>query len=532
MLLSLLPLGAFAATEVTLSAGGSLNAALASVDNGGTIRVSGTVSVSETLTAHNKTVTITGGELSFSASTVTLADNITFDNMTLTFPSGATVYAGGYKVTIGPGVTLTNAISIFGGKSGGTVASTDLTLLAGTYNSVYGGSSGGTVTGDTHLTVGGTVNSTIDETNHSGTNRVHGGSTNGGTIGGTAYTVFTGNAKAHYLYGGGYNGGTITGGTDITVSGGKMMHVSGGYRGGTYNGDVKLTITGGTMEQVFGANNGGTMTGNVQLDIMGGTITRRVYGGCYNEATRSGLSVTWSSSNYVTGNIVLTLHSGANITFSSSDNDRSIYAHSRQKTLSSTEVTQLVYADATAYNTYKNKVKAQDTAMKLIMGSTSAADSIHYRSYTASGAAISQSCICGSCSATATLSADNATYTGAALETGKVTYSGTWYGGEPAFAYSNNKNVGTATVSMTAKGVTVSTTFTIEEPAIAPGDVTGDDRIDNDDVIWLLWYTLFGEQEYPLLISGDVNGDNKTDNDDVIYLLWHTLFGAGEYPLH
>ena len=170
--------------------------------------------------------------------------------------------------------------------------------------------------------------------------------------------------------------------------------------------------------------------------------------------------------------------------------------------------------------------------MKLIMGSTSAADSIHYRSYTASGAAISQSCICGSCSATATLSADDATYTGAALETGKVTYSGTWYGGEPAFAYSNNKNVGTATVSMTAKGVTVSATFTIEEPAIAPGDVTGDDRIDNDDVIWLLWYTLFGEQEYPLLISGDVNGDNKTDNDDVIYLLWHTLFGAGEYPLH
>lgn len=62
-----------------------------------------------------------------------------------------------------------------------------------------------------------------------------------------------------------------------------------------------------------------------------------------------------------------------------------------------------------------------------------------------------------------------------------------------------------------------------------PGDVNGDQQVDNKDVEYLLWYTLFAE-DYPLNAEGDVNGDGSINNLDVEYLLWHTLF-AEDYPL-
>lgn len=62
-----------------------------------------------------------------------------------------------------------------------------------------------------------------------------------------------------------------------------------------------------------------------------------------------------------------------------------------------------------------------------------------------------------------------------------------------------------------------------------PGDVNGDYIVDNQDVEYLLWYTLFPES-YPLLQSADYNGDGIVNNQDVEYLLWHTLFPE-EYPL-
>ena len=62
-----------------------------------------------------------------------------------------------------------------------------------------------------------------------------------------------------------------------------------------------------------------------------------------------------------------------------------------------------------------------------------------------------------------------------------------------------------------------------------PGDMNGDYTVDNQDVEYLLWYTLFPES-YPLLQSADYNGDGIVNNQDVEYLLWHTLFPE-EYPL-
>lgn len=478
LLVICLPLGTLtraATQEVTLSEGDSLADALKNVADGGTIKVEGTVAVTANPGTHNKTVTITGGELDFSghSSNVSLGDHITFENITLTFATGRSpaqaIYANGYKVKMGEGITMNTAIRIFGGKSGGTTASTNLTVLSGYYAQIWGGGNNTNITGDVNLYVGGKTNADLaDPFSHSATCCVYGGNYipegSSNTIGGTVRTVFTGNAEANYIYGG--NGGTgtgiITGGTDLTVSGGSVMSVYGGGTSGSYTGDVKLLISGGTMQQVFGGSSSGAVTGDVAVDITGGTITRRVYGGCYNNYDGS-----WSSDCHVAGNIVLTLHSGANIDFSSSDSDRSIYAHSRQKTLSSTEVTHLVYADSTAYSNYKNKVKAQDFTMSLIMGSTSAADHIHYHTYTASGAVITQKCETGGCSsnATATVAVEGTpAYVGTPVEPAKVIYSGDWFGGELDVAYANNNGVGTGTASITCGGATAAVDFPITTP--------------------------------------------------------------------
>ena len=462
----LLPLGLATnvlAQEVTLTSDGSLTDALAQVADGGRIVIDGTVAVTAALGTHNKTVTITGGELDFTglSGDVHLGDHITFENITLTFMEDIRLYANGYQVTMGEGVTMVNPIQIFGGKDGGTAVSTHLTLLSGKYSEIYGGSHNGNIIGDTYLYVGGTVNSDVDVTSHSRIRVIYGGSCISAgltkTIGGTAYTVFTDNAKANYLYGGNLGSGTISGGTDITVSGGATMAVYGANGSRDYIGDAKLLICGGTMEQVFGGSEGGSVNGNVKVDITGGTITRRVYGGCYNEYDGS-----WSTSRYVTGEIFLTLHSGANITFSSNRNDRALYAHSRHATMSDAEVTHLIYADSTAYNNYKNKVKAQDWTMQSILESVNAADHVHYHSYTASGAVITQNCIDSSCSATATLVVEGTpVYNDADVKPAKVVYNGNWFGGDLEVSYANNDQPGMATASITCNGATATMPFNI-----------------------------------------------------------------------
>lgn len=66
-------------------------------------------------------------------------------------------------------------------------------------------------------------------------------------------------------------------------------------------------------------------------------------------------------------------------------------------------------------------------------------------------------------------------------------------------------------------------------PVAVKGDVTGDNTVNNDDVVLLLWNTLFPE-DYPISADADFTGDGKVNNDDVVLLLWHTLFPA-DYPI-
>ncbi len=103
------------------------------------------------------------------------------------------------------------------------------------------------------------------------------------------------------------------------------------------------------------------------------------------------------------------------------------------------------------------------------------------------------------------------------------------------FAVSNGE--ATVTVTASAEGyndataefkVTVNRETTDE---YILGDVNADGIVDNNDAIYLLYHTIFGESDYPVNQPCDFNGDGIVDNNDAIYLLYHTIFGDADYPL-
>ena len=67
-----------------------------------------------------------------------------------------------------------------------------------------------------------------------------------------------------------------------------------------------------------------------------------------------------------------------------------------------------------------------------------------------------------------------------------------------------------------------------EDPGI-PGDVNGDEIVNEDDAIHLLRYLFFPE-EYPVEKPQDYTGDGLVNEDDAIYLLRYVFFPE-EYPL-
>ena len=68
-----------------------------------------------------------------------------------------------------------------------------------------------------------------------------------------------------------------------------------------------------------------------------------------------------------------------------------------------------------------------------------------------------------------------------------------------------------------------------EEDSLLVGDFTGDEKVNNEDVVYLLWHIMFPEN-YLVESHADFTGDNKVNNEDVIYLLWHIMFPES-YPL-
>jgi hypothetical protein len=69
-----------------------------------------------------------------------------------------------------------------------------------------------------------------------------------------------------------------------------------------------------------------------------------------------------------------------------------------------------------------------------------------------------------------------------------------------------------------------------EEPQGIPGDMDGNEVVNEDDAIYLLRHVLFPDM-YVIQIDADVNADGNVNEDDAIYLLRHVLF-PDMYPLH
>ena len=453
----------------------TLDKALTMAANGDIISLKDTVKL-DSWTAHGKSVTITGGSLDASGdSAVEINDSVTFTNMSWIVDSDAFVYANGYKTTIGENVSWSNEIRIFGGgQDGTTVASTDLTVLSGVYTHIYGGSNqGGTVTGNTNLTVGGTTNnsSAVDTAieNHTGKYYIFGGGHTTNTIKGSTNLVVKDQAKAVYVFGAshGYSDTRyISGSANTTILDGTMMAVFGGSQGGYASNGANVRIEGGDMQQVFGGSENWPFSmGDINLQIVGGTITRRVYGGCYNDST-----------NYYVqrGKINLEIGGDVNITFGASQSDKGIYARSRYN--DDVEDCQIVFTSEAAYNAYKDKLGGQDWGANSIMGNTSAADTYHYYTYTANDNVLTQTCAYhNTLAATATLGLDenvSLQYTGNQITPATLAFSEDWEYDKPSIVYENNVEVGKATSSITAGKATATQSFIIvDTPVVLGGSV-------------------------------------------------------------
>ena len=477
MVLGLIPfagIGAYAAADgVTLSSTeladySNLNSAINNSENGGTITVKGTYTLPSSFnwTSHGKSVIITGGTFDASAvSTLNIRDSVTFDDMTLKWTG--TVYANGNSLKVDSDVTVSGTVTaIYGGGNGTTVASTDLTLLSGNYKTIFGGSNKGTVSGDTNVYVGGTANSECDASSHSATYTVYGGG-NGDTIGGNTYLTVADSMKANYIYGGSMTAGAkISGTAYLDAKGGTVMSVYGAGKNVDCVANTVTTITGGTFEQVFGGSEEASVTGDVLLRVWGGTISRRIYGGCYNDYSGSSLfNKKWQSSNCVSGTITLVIGSGANITYSSSDSDKALFAKSRRNNEVKDGNSRLFFSDPSASTV---KTGAQDLVMQLIMSGVAVANEKHTLSHTVDNNVITETCSCG-CghSATAALTLDpNASlqFDGTAKTPVFIEYSENFIG-EPLgeITYANNTDIGTATATaeLSREALTATLSFDI-----------------------------------------------------------------------
>jgi len=340
--------------------------------------------------------------------TVKMGDGVTFANMTLKLfgsdSQNGAVYANGNRFKISGSVTSENPYTVvYGGGSGKDVSGTDVTILSGTYRLIYGGGRNsdvagntyvtlentnvfdttaggkarvhggcnkGTVEGDTHVTIGKGFNSSTDfnYSNHSKHATVWGGgygdSANSMSIvKGNTYVTVKDDAKANFISGGGFLYSKVQKTSHVIFEGGYAMSIYGGSAGSSEqenldndaNGksaNTSVVMTGGEVEQIFGGNELGSMEGNTSVQILGGKVTRRVYGGCYNNTNISGTSFTTSYS--AKGNTSVVIGPKADLALNV-DFDNALCAVSRYSQTFDSEVGTLIF-NRDSYGKYGSKV--------------------------------------------------------------------------------------------------------------------------------------------------------------------------------
>lgn len=361
--------------------------------------------------SHGKDIDITGVQgtekLDFSSLNAgSINDGVAFSHMTLKLRSG-NVYACGNDFTIASDVDSDNPNTvIYGGAYGTSVEKTNVTILAGSYRAVYGGgATGGTVTGDTHVTI---KNSNIYNTSTSHDSRVHGGGNKAIVEGNTYVTIgegfnaglgnnYASSSMHSTVYGGGYgaadNVATVKGDTQVTIEGdarvnyvfgaggpqsavegtsrilfkdGYAMGLYGGANGSGTNSHTFVKMTGGQVEQIFGGNQStldNSMAGSsgekvyADVQVLRGTVTRRIYGGCYNDYDGS-----WVTTNSVNGYVNVSIGADATISNRSDSNafgnDTSICSISRLSDNATNEIGVMVLNPGVSSSNVGMNIKA------------------------------------------------------------------------------------------------------------------------------------------------------------------------------
>lgn len=64
------------------------------------------------------------------------------------------------------------------------------------------------------------------------------------------------------------------------------------------------------------------------------------------------------------------------------------------------------------------------------------------------------------------------------------------------------------------------------------GDIDANDKLNSNDAVYLLYYVMFGKDDYPIRQNGDMDGNGKVNSNDAVYLLYHVMFGKEDYPLY
>ncbi len=354
----------------------SLPTTLASVyakaDNDKEIIVLNDLTYTDATSAYSGKVTIKGKTASVNLtlpSTVSLKGDLEIDNVNL--KTAATIYANGKHLKIGSNVTSTDRLTVYGGASSALTADTNIELLGGRYSKVFGGCKSATLSGSTNVIFGGNANpgDGINDSDKSTISPcyVYGGGDNGAVSEKTNVTLQD-NAVAYFIVGTGAGAsGALVNDTNIYIKGGKVMNVYGGSDSqNVSNCNAHITITGGMAEALFGGCQSRAFSGNTYINLFGGEVTRRVYTGCYNNVTTSGLSAKYDSDYYVTGNTTVTFAPGVMVNTKkelSSDNQSNmgVFSGSRTKSQHDAEQNTIIYLD-NSYSTFKGTIGEKSLA--------------------------------------------------------------------------------------------------------------------------------------------------------------------------
>ena len=511
MTTALMVLPVSAANEFTVSDKGAFNAVLRAAQVDGADRTivinAGTTITPDSLNWPDADVTVTvtgGGTLDLSGvGRVNLGCGLTLDNINVIFKNNEYLFANGHPFTITKNANVSYkdtadgdvVFRVYGGANSKDLdGDTYINIQSGIFTYICGGCNGGVVKGNTEVIVGteGNVNNDTlvdwrgDE--NSGY-RIIGGSGNTGTVEGDISLTVGQYAYADYVIGGNHDGGALYGMVNTYFS---------GYAGSVYGAnvqgentqnqdsfcDVNLVILGGGARQVYGASNGGMLgsaqdESNVCVKLLGGEITRRVYGGCYNE-----WSFVWNSSYYVVGTVSVIIGSGVTLNLSDDYGEDGVFANSRQATSSGSEEKRVIFVGAEAQSKHNSKLEVTPD----YFDSNHNPSTRHIVSYETNGATLTENCTtCGTSHGSVTLSykdgMDSCFYTGNPVEFAEISYSGDMMCGTvDNLKYKNNVEVGTATATATIEGIAdISLNFTIADRsgAITPnGDYDQEGTID------------------------------------------------------